>query len=402
MVKRRWMAVLAMLLAMMLVLVVGCGTKKSGSTENAKVTLRMAYGTGYLAQSTPAVANYLRLWESAPNVAVETTIAPSAGEMAQLLAANKADVAVGSPSGYLPAVAKGEKFLVIGGNGYGTTVFGGPGRNALLVHKDSPYQSVTDLKGKKIGVRKGTGSEMTLKLILQEKYGMEEGRDYQTLDIQHEDLATALVTKSIDAVFHSEPTTTLLVSKFKVGKVLMNGELYGEPVYIWIRSDFAKSHPKAVTDFLLGYAYAQYWITTHPAEATSIVLGAIKGYEMDPETALESWYGKTVYEPGLDMEKQYVPWSNVLLRDRINTGKMAKMSEEDLNKVIKGPVDTRFLEALQATKWWKQNDKWWQGYWEKKSIDKVKQDLAKIKGPVEVKVPKFTEVFPDVKYPKYQ
>lgn len=82
----------------------------------------------------------------------------------------------------------------------------------ILVKKDSPYKSITDLQGKKLGIAPGVFFDFTSKILF-EKYFNNNANAMQLITVPPGSWASALQTGAVDAVYSIEPyTTTMLQS----------------------------------------------------------------------------------------------------------------------------------------------------------------------------------------------
>ncbi|MEW6606557.1 MAG: ABC transporter substrate-binding protein [bacterium] len=77
----------------------------------------------------------------------------------------------------------------------------------LLVRKDSPILSISDLRGKKIGTYLGATQLLNLKLVLQ-KF-MDPEKDVQIIQVAEPLQIQALLANQFDALFTIEPTTLI-------------------------------------------------------------------------------------------------------------------------------------------------------------------------------------------------
>lgn len=96
---------------------------------------------------------------------------------------------------------------------------------SLAVKKGSTIKSVEDLKGKVVGVQRGTTGELKAQ-ELQEKYGIKEIKSYDDTLMAFEDLKAGRV----DAVVNDYPVTAYLVKKdpvFEIVAEIPTGEKYG-------------------------------------------------------------------------------------------------------------------------------------------------------------------------------
>jgi ABC-type nitrate/sulfonate/bicarbonate transport system substrate-binding protein len=117
----------------------------------------------------------------------------------------------------------------------------------LIVRNDLNLNSISDLKGKKIGVPFGSGPYL---LILNELYknGLDSKKDVTLVNIKPADLPLALETKQVDVVSWAEPTASLLTDVKKSGYNLKN--LKSTAVVI-VSKNYASAHPKELQELLL-------------------------------------------------------------------------------------------------------------------------------------------------------
>jgi polar amino acid transport system substrate-binding protein len=96
---------------------------------------------------------------------------------------------------------------------------------SLAVRKDSTISSLENLKGKVIGVQRGTTGELKAQ-ELKEQYGIREIRSYDDTLMAFEDLKAG----RIEGVINDYPVTAYLVKKdpvFKIVAKIPTGEKYG-------------------------------------------------------------------------------------------------------------------------------------------------------------------------------
>ena len=105
---------------------------------------------------------------------------------------NAGSIDFGSSAGAAALVAK------INGNPIKSVyVYSKPEWTALVTSKDSPIKTVTDLKGKRVAVTRGTDPHIFLVRALQ-KFGMTE-KDIVPVLLQHPDGKTALIRGDVEA-----------------------------------------------------------------------------------------------------------------------------------------------------------------------------------------------------------
>jgi ABC-type nitrate/sulfonate/bicarbonate transport system substrate-binding protein len=121
------------------------------------------------------------------------TAAGSGAAIRQLIAGN-ADAALPSPGAYLNAVARGQDLRWVYSYEF-SNVF------TLITPASSKINSITDLKGKKVGVSELSGGEVPLVRAVLRKGGLEEGKDVTLVPIGEGGALTiqALKTGQVDA-----------------------------------------------------------------------------------------------------------------------------------------------------------------------------------------------------------
>ncbi len=140
----------------------------------------------------------------------------------------------------------------------------------LVACKDRGFENVTDLKGKRIGLLRGTEAEFYLGRCL-ELHGMCL-KDVTLVDDDPSHSADALANGSVDA--------------FVVGYDLVDPivERLGDNIMIWplqnrqmafvvmaCRNDWTASHPELINRFLISLSQAEEYSIVHPKIARAIV-----------------------------------------------------------------------------------------------------------------------------------
>lgn len=140
--------------------------------------------------------------------------------------------------------------------------------SALVVAKDGPIQSASDLKGKKIGYVPGTMHEILLRETLT-RNGISPQRDVRLVRVDFFDMGTALARGSIDAFLSGEPFPALAVTQ-GYGRILTY-PYYGDAVGtinagMMVRRDSIEKHPERVAALVLAHARATRHLNAHPDE----------------------------------------------------------------------------------------------------------------------------------------
>jgi sulfonate transport system substrate-binding protein len=147
-------------------------------------------------------------------------------------------------------------------------VFSRPEWTALVVAKDSPLKSLTDLKGKKVAATKGTDPYLFLLRALH-TVGLTRN-DIEHVGLQHADGRTALEQGRVDAWAGLDPM--MAASELDAGsRLLYRNVAFNTYGLLNVREDFYARSPDAVQRVIAGYERARLWTLAHPTEAAKIL-----------------------------------------------------------------------------------------------------------------------------------
>jgi sulfonate transport system substrate-binding protein len=152
-------------------------------------------------------------------------------------------------------------------------VYSRPEWTALVTRANSPVKTVTDLKGQRVAVTRGTDPHIFLVRALAEA-GMSE-KDVKLILLQHPDGRTALERGDVVAWAGLDPM--MAAAEIESGARLF----YRKPAAnTWgvlnVREEFAASHPDLVRRVLTAYETARKWSVAHPADLNATLVAATK------------------------------------------------------------------------------------------------------------------------------
>jgi ABC-type nitrate/sulfonate/bicarbonate transport system substrate-binding protein len=146
-----------------------------------------------------------------------------------------------------------------------------------LAHADAKIESMADLRGKKIGITAGTGSEVYTFTMLA-KAGMKPS-DVQYVNLRPEDMPGALMNRSVDAINTWQPNISnaqkLLGAK---AKVVPTAGIYNETWNLVVTQDYLKAKPQVATAMLKALLEAEAFIQANRGESMDI-LSRVVGVE---------------------------------------------------------------------------------------------------------------------------
>ncbi|WP_395704112.1 ABC transporter substrate-binding protein [Aquabacterium sp.] len=135
--------------------------------------------------------------------------------------------------------------------------------NGVVVHKDSPYYDLADLKGKTVSVPFGSAAHGMMLQAMQER-GWPDG--YWNLVSQSPEVGTTnLQEKKIDAHGDFVPFAELLPYRGFARKIF-DGAQTKVPTFhgVVVRKDFADKYPEAVVAYIKALMEANDWVRKNP------------------------------------------------------------------------------------------------------------------------------------------
>lgn len=135
--------------------------------------------------------------------------------------------------------------------------------NGLVVHKDSPYYQLSDLKGKTVSVPFGSAAHG---MLLQAMQSRGWGSDYWNLVSQSPEVGTTnLQEKKIDAHADFVPFPDLLPYRGFARKIF-DGVETKLPTFhgVVVRKDFADKYPEVVVAYIKALMAANDWLRKNP------------------------------------------------------------------------------------------------------------------------------------------
>jgi ABC-type nitrate/sulfonate/bicarbonate transport system substrate-binding protein len=176
----------------------------------------------------------------------------------------KADLATAADTPIMFSVMAGKKTSIL-------AVVQTSNRNtAIVVRKDRGIAGPSDLKGKKIGVTKGTTSDFFLEIFM--TVHRINRNQISLIDLRPDEMTEAINTDRVDAATAFNPTLAQL--QLKLGK--MGLTFYGESIYteyfcLAAQQDYVHKHPEAVRKVLRALVKAEAFVRDHPEESRGLI-----------------------------------------------------------------------------------------------------------------------------------
>ena len=215
---------------------------------------------------------------------VKVDVMPSGVEISNALASNTVDVGLFGTYPFLTAVARGVPVVLIGHTWNDALKNPQSEILSVIARPDAgvPEGDLAKLKGKKIGVTRGAGGEPYIAGLLKQ-VGLSMD-DVTLVNTAPSSMATALANKDADVIASWEPWPSAALTKVPGAyKVIYGGcqSCYDAGTVVTTKAAIAEK-PKALEQFILGYAQGQAWARANRVEAAKIATRWIPG--MDAET----------------------------------------------------------------------------------------------------------------------
>lgn len=215
-------------------------------------------------------------------------------------------------------------------------VYSRPEWTALLTRPGSGIEQVSDLKGKRVAVTRGTDPHIFLLRAL-EQVGLSD-KDIQLVVLQHQDGKNALAKGDVDAWAGLDPL--MAQAELDQGAKLF----YRNPDFntfgvLNVREEFAKSNPAYVEKVLVAYEKARKWAIEHPAEYKALVQNDAQLNDAVAAKVLERTDLKWAI-PNDTVKQAIAAAGDILLKNGIvNAG-------VDITKVVQDLINPEFAQKV--------------------------------------------------------
>jgi NitT/TauT family transport system substrate-binding protein len=205
-------------------------------------------------------------------IKVEERIFAKASDVMQAIMAGELDVGTTASEASISGRAGNAPIYVVAGFAKGGA--------RLVARPDINIKAVRDLKGKKVGVTRGSILEVLLMAELQNaglSADTAPGKDVQLVFLSYPDLNQALLGKNIDAMMQSEPQSSQAINRgFGVEVLKPYDTPIGEPVRTMVMTeDFYTAHRPVAEKFMRCFVQATSTFIRDPLLAEKYVLDSV-------------------------------------------------------------------------------------------------------------------------------
>jgi len=146
----------------------------------------------------------------------------------------------------------------------------------ILARQDKGIKNPSDLKGKRIGITKGSTGQFFLVLFL--AHNNLDLSEVEIVDLEAPDLSQALVDERVDAISTWEPH--ILNTRKVLGKkaIILSepGSIFREDFYFIASGNFIKNNPETLKGFLKAIEKAEVFIQKNKENAMNIISERLK------------------------------------------------------------------------------------------------------------------------------
>ncbi len=205
-------------------------------------------------------------------IKIEEHIFAKGLDVMQAIIAGELDVGSSASEAAISGRAGGAPIYVVAGFAKGGA--------RLVGRSDLKLKSVKDLKGRRVGVTRGSIQEVLLLAELAQNQltaAEQKGKDVQLIFLGYADLNQALMGKSIDAIMQSEPQSSQAINKgFGIEIMKPYDTPIGEPVRTMVMTEKLYKERRPVAEkFMRCFVEATRTFIDHPAVAEKYVRDVI-------------------------------------------------------------------------------------------------------------------------------
>ena len=327
--KKKKIFLLSTIFIFILSLITGCGKSNINTATNEKanskdIVVHYGYQPGHAQIVVAKEKGWLDEEFSKDNITIELDKFASGPPMIEAFTGNRLEFGQVGDQPALQAQANGAKVKSIGLYASASKT------NQLLATSKSGIKSISDLKGKKVGVTIGSVGHQLLYILL-DSVGSKPS-DIEILNLQPADIKSSLASNNIDAAVTWDPIATQIVNE-GIAQLITDGEKYKLSVNVIIaNSDFLNEHGDIAERLIKVLDKSQKWIDENKEEALEIV-SKDSGFSVD---VLKPQFEKT------DMSIQFTDEKIQSIKDTAKYLYDNKIINKEIN--VDDQIDKTYLE----------------------------------------------------------
>ena len=212
----------------------------------------------------------------------------------------------------------GDRALIIGVSERGD-------RMSTVVRADAGITSWSDLQGKKVALRSGSGVELALKRYFAQHKELNWDA-VQWVNLSAEEMPAAVASGAVDAITALEPIPAMAQAAGGMRVLASYGATSPSPLVFVTTRDFANHNAKKITAFLSGQQDKLALIRSDPARAARIASKEAQTYDLEiPASAFHIVFKRIDFSLGIDETVKSA--LSATARDLLNTGQIGQLPE---------------------------------------------------------------------------
>ncbi len=250
---------------------------KSDEGEKTKASVKVVYGSVPVSIEAPAHIAYHNKYFEEEGLDVELRINPDGKTSLEQLFEGRADIIAVTGTPVVYADFNRNDFYIIGDIKHSNIHF-------CLARKDKGINTIADLKGKKIGVMKGTSADFFMDLFF--AYNHITRSEVKIVEMNAPTMVKSIENGHIDAMFCWQPW--VLKAKKALGSnglILPNEHIHIGSWVIIAMKQFADQHPEIMEKFVKAIVKAETFIKNNPEKSIEIH-AKVSGVNQDIAAAL--------------------------------------------------------------------------------------------------------------------
>ncbi|WP_042476150.1 aliphatic sulfonate ABC transporter substrate-binding protein [Bacillus ndiopicus] len=294
-----------LLLTAVVLLLAACGKEEKSGGKEEEVTVNIALNGGLTLLAIAKEKGWFEEEFAKHNAKVEWHDFQSSVPLLEGLVSNRVDFSFIGDGTVVTGKSANMPFTVI------STIGLQGNQNSIIVKKDSPIQSIADLKGKTIAIAKGSSAHIFLIKALEANNLTLE--DVKLVELQPDEAYSAFTTDKVDAWGIWDPYVTTEVQADRA-RIVESVETMGitAPAVMIGRDKFIKEHPELTEAYLRVYQKTVDWVNANKEEAAA-TLAELKQMDGDLVKTLVD-YTQYINTPVTDeVEKSMQATADILL-----------------------------------------------------------------------------------------
>jgi len=213
-------------------------------------------------------------------ISVEWNVFPSGGTVLEALTSGKIDYGNAADGSGVFAQAGGKPFVYVGND------LPNPEGMGIMVHKDSPIKTITDLKGKKVAVVKG-GNHHYLAILALERAGLKDD-DVEYVFVKDASEGRALFeTKKVDALGSWDPFFATVQITLNPVTITDGADYSPNRTFYYATEQFSQQYPDLVKLILEQTDVSDQWANNNKPEVVKLLTEELGVDEDSIRTAVE-------------------------------------------------------------------------------------------------------------------